>query len=112
MRFHAHPHALAGPKRRELNKWLADRLTAVSVCVRPAPWGRPQADGPAIRATAMMKFARIIGLDDPFVRSFLYHANLDGRSLIKDDLEWLAHNWQSSSFDRTSCPPGRMWSMS
>ena len=66
------------------------------------PWGRPQNDGPALRATALIKFARKIGLTDSFTTSTLYQANLNGNSLIKNDLEYVAHHWQDSSFDRES----------
>ncbi|SAM84642.1 related to Glucoamylase precursor [Ustilago bromivora] len=63
------------------------------------PWGRPQNDGPALRASSLMAFAKRIGLNDPFTTSTLYQANLNGGSIIKNDLEYVAHNWQSSSFD-------------
>ncbi|KAK0539063.1 hypothetical protein OC842_001079 [Tilletia horrida] len=63
------------------------------------PWGRPQNDGPALRATAMMKYARRIGLTDPLVASKLYKSDLSQPSLIKSDLEFVAHHWQDSNFD-------------
>ncbi|KDN42624.1 glycoside hydrolase family 15 protein [Tilletiaria anomala UBC 951] len=63
------------------------------------PWGRPQNDGPALRATAFMKYARAIGLSDTFTKSTLYQNSLSGNSLIKNDLEYVAHHWQDSNFD-------------
>ncbi|KAL9931498.1 hypothetical protein V8E36_009663 [Tilletia maclaganii] len=63
------------------------------------PWGRPQNDGPALRATALMKYARKIGLEDPLVASKLYKSDLSKPSLIKSDLEYVAHHWQDSNFD-------------
>ncbi|TKY89716.1 hypothetical protein EX895_001501 [Sporisorium graminicola] len=63
------------------------------------PWGRPQNDGPALRASALMAFAKRIGLGDAFVTSTLYKADLSAGSLIKTDLEYVAHHWQDSSFD-------------
>ncbi|KAE8220672.1 hypothetical protein CF319_g5842 [Tilletia indica] len=63
------------------------------------PWGRPQNDGPALRATALMKYARKIGLSDPLVSSKLYKSDLSQPSLIKSDLEFVAHHWQDSNFD-------------
>lgn len=63
------------------------------------PWGRPQNDGPALRASSLIAFAKRIGLNDPFTTGTLYQSSLSGGSLIKTDLEYVAHNWQSSSFD-------------
>ncbi|PWN47924.1 hypothetical protein IE53DRAFT_320361 [Violaceomyces palustris] len=63
------------------------------------PWGRPQNDGPALRASAFMAYANRIGLSDPFVTNTLYKSDLNAGSLIKTDLEYVAHHWQDSSFD-------------
>ncbi|CAD6903866.1 unnamed protein product [Tilletia controversa] len=63
------------------------------------PWGRPQNDGPALRATALMKYARTIGLSDPLIASKLYKSDLSQPSLIKSDLEYVAHHWQDPTFD-------------
>ncbi|KAK0553425.1 hypothetical protein OC846_001300 [Tilletia horrida] len=63
------------------------------------PWGRPQNDGPALRATAVMKYAYQIGLSDSLVTSKLYKSDLSQPSLIKSDLEYVAHHWQDSTFD-------------
>ncbi|CDR99705.1 related to Glucoamylase precursor [Sporisorium scitamineum] len=63
------------------------------------PWGRPQNDGPALRASALMAFAKRIGLGDAFVTGTLYKADLSAGSLIKTDLEYVAHHWQDTSFD-------------
>jgi glucoamylase len=64
-------------------------------------WGRPQNDGPALRAIAMIKFARIMfseGNQD-YVLKNLYHGTLPADSVIKKDLEYVAHNWREHSFD-------------
>lgn len=64
-------------------------------------WGRPQNDGPALRAIAMIKFARILlkeGNQD-YVIKYLYHGSLPANSVIKKDLEYTAHNWRDPSFD-------------
>lgn len=63
------------------------------------PWGRPQNDSPALRASTLIALAKRIGLTDPFTTGTLYQSNLDGGSLIKTDLEWVAHHWQDTSFD-------------
>jgi glucoamylase len=65
------------------------------------PWGRPQNDGPALRAIAMIKFARLLlasGESDYVVKN-LYHGVLPADSVIKKDLEYTAHHWQEPSFD-------------
>lgn len=64
-------------------------------------WGRPQNDGPALRALAMVKFARILlneGNQD-FVLKNLYHGVIPADSVIKKDLEYSAHHWRASSFE-------------
>lgn len=65
------------------------------------PWGRPQNDGPALRALAMVKFARMLlaeGNQD-YVLKKLYHGVLPADSVIKKDLEYTAHHWREHSFD-------------
>jgi len=67
------------------------------------PWGRPQNDGPAIRATVLTRFALTLlkeGEDD-FVRRHLYHNSLNPQTMgvIKMDLEYTAHHWQDENFD-------------
>jgi glucoamylase len=59
------------------------------------PWGRPQNDGPALRATAVMRYARAIGLSDSYTAT-LYKSDLSANSIIKSDLEYVAHHWQDS----------------
>lgn len=65
------------------------------------PWGRPQNDGPALRAIAMIKFARILFAEgnQDYVLKHLYHGVLPADSVIKKDLEYVAHHWQEHSFD-------------
>lgn len=65
------------------------------------PWGRPQNDGPALRALAMVKFARILlgeGEQD-YVLKKMYHGVLPANSVIKKDLEYVAYHWREPSFD-------------
>jgi glucoamylase len=47
-----------------------------------------------------MKYARKIGLGDSFTTGTLYKPDLSGTTLIKNDLEWVAHHWQDTTFDR------------
>lgn len=68
------------------------------------PWGRPQNDGPALRALALMHFANALlkkHHDDDYVRSHLYAGGLDPRTMgaIKLDLEYVAHHWHEPNYD-------------
>ncbi|KAI9772523.1 MAG: Glucoamylase, intracellular sporulation-specific [Geoglossum simile] len=74
------------------------------------PWGRPQRDGPALRALTLMRYLRAYNAtnpelwssDDPDVISFfklLYDANLPANSIIKADLEYTANGWKNTGFD-------------
>lgn len=63
------------------------------------PWGRPQDDGPALRASTLIHFAKILLLDgkeDVVIRR-LYNGKND--SVIKHDLEYVSHHWNDTSFD-------------
>lgn len=74
-------------------------------------WGRPQRDGPALRAIALMKFMRAYNESNPglwesrttastgdwFAK--LYSPELPARSIIKADLEYVARHWPESGFD-------------
>lgn len=65
------------------------------------PWGRPQNDGPALRAITLIKFANKL-LDDgkvDWVRNNLYQANLNAHSPIKMDLEFVSHRFHYIGFD-------------
>lgn len=64
-------------------------------------WGRPQNDGPAARAIAMIGFARELlreGQGD-WVKRYLYEAVLPANTAIKTDLEYTAHHWGEDCFD-------------
>jgi len=67
------------------------------------PWGRPQNDGPAIRASVLIHFAQrlIDNNEQDYVRSNLYDNSLDDNKMgvIKKDLEYIAHHWMDANFD-------------
>lgn len=66
-----------------------------------APWGRPQNDGPALRAITLMEYAHFLidrGRTD-LVRDLLYRGELPAETVIKADLEFVAHHWKDASFD-------------
>ncbi|KAG8699843.1 Glucoamylase, intracellular sporulation-specific [Ceratobasidium sp. 394] len=68
-------------------------------------WGRPQRDGPALRAITLIRFANYLldrgnPADHDFVSKFLYNADTSsGNSVIKNDLEFTSHNCFQQSFD-------------
>ena len=65
------------------------------------PWGRPQNDGPGIRATTLARLAQTLldqGRED-LVRRELYAPELPAQTVIKADLEFVAHHWREPSFD-------------
>ena len=68
-------------------------------------WGRPQRDGPALRASALASFLRKAKQTRPeilqnvdFLRR-LYDDRLPARSIIKADLEYVSHSWHAYGFD-------------
>jgi glucoamylase len=65
------------------------------------PWGRPQNDGPALRAIALAKWAHLLldGGEETYVRTWLYTDGLPANTVVKADLEYVAHHWRESSFD-------------
>lgn len=65
------------------------------------PWGRPQNDGPALRAITMIRYARSLLAhgDRASVERDLYLAEMPARTVIKTDLEFVAHHWQDRCID-------------
>ncbi|HXH30198.1 MAG TPA: glycoside hydrolase family 15 protein [Bacteriovoracaceae bacterium] len=65
------------------------------------PWGRPQNDGPALRALAIIKFARILlkeGNQDYVIKK-LFHGTVSNQSVIQKDLDYTVAEWKKPSFD-------------
>ncbi len=65
-------------------------------------WCRPQNDGPALRALTLTKFANYLldrGQDVQFVTRELYDSKVPTGSVIKTDLEFVAHNWRAINCD-------------
>ncbi|KAK6504337.1 hypothetical protein TWF506_002540 [Arthrobotrys conoides] len=58
-----------------------------------SPWGRPQRDGPALRAITLIKFAKkYITIDSNYVTNTLW-------PVIKPDLDYVATYWNQGGFD-------------
>lgn len=64
-------------------------------------WGRPQNDGPALRAIVLSKWAELLlaqGQED-YVRSRLYDGRAPSNSVIKVDLDFVKDHWAQPSVD-------------
>jgi len=64
-------------------------------------WGRPQNDGPALRAISLIHFANLLLKEgqESFVKNALYQSSLPATSPIKMDLEYVSHHWRDPSYD-------------
>lgn len=67
-------------------------------------WGRPQNDGPALRAMTLIRFANSLlnqSNEKDYVTTTLYAPSLDydAMGVIKRDLEYVASHWRDKSVD-------------
>ncbi|KAF2816443.1 glucan-alpha-1,4-glucosidase-like protein [Mytilinidion resinicola] len=71
-------------------------------------WGRPQRDGPALRAITLMAYLRAYNASNPSLWTSdegpdwfkpLYDPRMPANSIIKADLEYVSHYWNASGFD-------------
>jgi len=66
-------------------------------------WGRPQNDGPALRASTLIRFAKQLlkNNESVYVKKHLYNSSMDHQSMgaIKIDLEYIAHHWVDANYD-------------
>jgi glucoamylase len=62
-------------------------------------WGRPQNDGPALQVLTLVRYIRASEVDghSPALAQ-LYNRDA-AKSLLKSNLEFLAHHWKDTSFD-------------
>nr|KAJ3421873.1 Glucoamylase, intracellular sporulation-specific [Polyrhizophydium stewartii] len=69
------------------------------------PWGRPQNDGPALRALVLTRWAQYLlghgGIPGAreYVSKELYDGALPTQSVVKRDLEYVAAAWRDASVD-------------
>jgi GH15 family glucan-1,4-alpha-glucosidase len=63
------------------------------------PWGRPQNDGPALRVITMIRWFNILLDNNKSINKNLYSNEHPSKSIIKNDLEYIADNWRNMSFD-------------
>lgn len=83
------------------NSNLGEPKYYVNGDVYEKPWGRPQNDGPALRAISLIRWANILineGQED-LVKEKYYDARLPSQSPIKKDLEYISHHWKDPSYD-------------
>jgi glucoamylase len=82
------------------NSTLGEPIFTVRGAIYPYPWGRPQNDGPAIRALAMLNYIdSLIGDNRSSEVSQFYRAEMPANSVVKRDLEYVAHHWNDQGFD-------------
>ena len=63
-------------------------------------WGRPQSDGPALRAKTLIRFAKhLLDEGDVAFVATLYDGRIPTNSVIKADLEYVGHHWPDIVFD-------------
>ena len=64
-------------------------------------WGRPQNDGPAERAIALIRWANMLLKEGErkYVVEKLYDSKEPSQSVIKADLDFVGHHWQDGCFD-------------
>ncbi len=67
------------------------------------PWGRPQNDGPALRALSLIHISEMATKENwpeaAQIKKTIYQTELPTKSLVKSDLEYVAHKWQQANFD-------------
>lgn len=65
------------------------------------PWGRPQNDGPALRAITLMHWVQLLLVtgNETYVRANLFDGQPGSQTVIKADLDYVASNWHNPSFD-------------
>lgn len=65
------------------------------------PWGRPQNDGPALRAITLLRLATVLMNEGrvALVRTLLYDGGWPSNTVVKVDLEYVANQWREPSFD-------------
>ncbi len=106
----SHKLAVTGQTILTNDSGLGEPLFQVSGKAFKPGWGRPQSDGPALRAITLIKTAtRWLNEGDEkrvrFVKEVLYDGVWSDAgfpqspSVIKRDLQYIANNWRLPSFD-------------
>jgi glucoamylase len=87
-------------EKAEASSNLGEPLFTVTGEIYPHPWGRPQNDGPAIRALAMIHFAQTL-LQDKRTNEAkkLYNKDSPKSTPITRDLQYLFYHWRNTCYD-------------
>ncbi len=88
-------------RQNQLAAGLGEPLFEVTGKLYDKRWGRPQNDGPALRAIVLIAWAELLidGGQIDYVNKNLYQAELPGNSVIKADLEYVSAHWGDPCFD-------------
>lgn len=82
---------------------LGEPKFSVHGLVYAFPWGRPQNDGPALRSLSLTHLMNIAVKENwsqvESIKKIIYVGLLPNNSLVKSDLEFIAHHWQDLNFD-------------
>lgn len=63
-------------------------------------WGRPQSDGPGLRVSTIFNYLRLLQKHDKQISNkFLKNEEFIYFNIIKNDLIYIIHNWELTSFD-------------
>lgn len=64
-------------------------------------WCRPQTDGPALRSITLINYANrlIKNGNEAYVSEYLWTSGANNGGAIRNDMEWLVSNWNSSGCD-------------
>ncbi len=64
-------------------------------------WGRPQNDGPAERAIALIRWSNLLLKEGKkgYIINNLYDGKEPSSSVIKADLDFVGHHWEDTCFD-------------
>lgn len=94
----SYPHGAESHREMDPGLWLGEPKWHLNGNIFTEGWGRPQNDGPAIRAYTLCYYAKWLGKHHP-KRAELYVPALSVISPIKTDLEFTAHHWKDPGFD-------------
>ncbi|KLJ06931.1 glucoamylase [Blastomyces silverae] len=90
----AHLQVISNPSGDLSTGGLGEPKFAVNMSSFNGDWGRPQRDGPALRATAMISYARWLVANGhaETVKAIVW-------PVVQNDLSYVAQFWSSSGFD-------------
>lgn len=79
---------------------LAEPKFNVDLTAFNEPWGRPQRDGPGLRAMTIIQFIDYLNrTDGEVIHPELQNSNYIYQKIIKPDLQYICQYWNESGFD-------------